>query len=87
LNPAAEDVAFGSLDLQNIPTELPPPDHGDQPPFPVPAAPWTALTTDDEAVSHLVSLFIVWINPTWRFLETDLFLMGEWQSCAMISQN
>lgn len=48
----------------------------DDSPHQVTAAPWTTLTTDDEAVSHLVSLFLVWINPTWRFVEPDLFLQG-----------
>ncbi|KAF2718636.1 hypothetical protein K431DRAFT_287518 [Polychaeton citri CBS 116435] len=48
----------------------------DHPPHHVPAAPWTTITASDEAVSHLVSLFLAWINPTWRFVEQDLFLMG-----------
>jgi len=47
------------------------------PPCRVPARPWTTLTADDDAVSHLVSLFLVWINPTWRFVEADLFLSGK----------
>lgn len=48
----------------------------DSPPHQVPAAPWTRLTTDDDAVSHLISLFLAWTNPTWRFVEADLFLSG-----------
>lgn len=47
------------------------------PPHCVPAAPWTKITTSDEAVSHLVSVFLTWINPTWRFVEADLFLLGK----------
>lgn len=47
------------------------------PPIRVSAAPWTSLTTDDDAVSHLVSLFLIWINPTWRFVEVDVFLFGN----------
>lgn len=47
------------------------------PPYHVPAAPWTDITASGEAVSHLVSLFLTWINPTWRFVEVDLFLHGE----------
>lgn len=43
-------------------------------PFRVPAAPWTYLTNDDELVSHLVSLFLVWTNSALRFVEEDLFL-------------
>ena len=46
-------------------------------PYQVPARPWTTLFADDDAVSHLVSLFLVWINPTWRFVEADLFLLGK----------
>lgn len=49
----------------------------DMPPCPVSAAPWTTLTADDDAVSHLVSLFLIWINPTWRFVEVDVFLYGN----------
>jgi hypothetical protein len=49
----------------------------DSPPCRVPAMPWTTLTADDDAVSHLVSLFLAWINPTWRFVEADLFVMGN----------
>ncbi|KAM0714321.1 hypothetical protein Q7P37_010108 [Cladosporium fusiforme] len=50
------------------------------PPHCVPAAPWTKITTSDEAVSHLVSVFLTWINPTWRFVEADLFLLVQLQS-------
>lgn len=46
-------------------------------PYQVPARPWTRLFADDDSVSHLVSLFLVWINPTWRFVEADLFLLGN----------
>lgn len=48
----------------------------DQPLHLVTALPWTNITTSDHAVSHLVSLFLAWINPTWRFVEEDLFLQG-----------
>lgn len=50
---------------------------GSHTPYQVPAAPWTSVTASDEAVSHLVSLFLAWINPTWRFVEQDLFLLSE----------
>jgi hypothetical protein len=46
------------------------------PPHRVPALPWTTITTDDDAVSHLVSHFLNWVNPGWRFVEADLFLKG-----------
>ena len=51
-----------------------PPDDG--PIHLVAAEPWTSITLSDEAVSHLVSLFLTWINPSWRFVEEDLFLKG-----------
>ena len=53
------------------------PSSEDYPPHELPAAPWTTITTSDEAVSHLVSLFLAWINPTWRFVEQDIFLHGK----------
>lgn len=46
------------------------------PTFWVPAQPWTRLTSNDEAVSHLVSLFLTFHNPSWRLVEEDLFLQG-----------
>ena len=49
----------------------------DDPPHRVPAEPWTTITTKDEEASHLVSLFLAWINPTWRFVEQDLLLRGK----------
>lgn len=49
----------------------------DRPPICVRAGTWTTITSSDQAVSHLVSLFLAWINPTWRFVEEDLFLKGK----------
>jgi hypothetical protein len=49
----------------------------ERPPHWVPASPWTSITDSNEAVSHLVSVYFAWINPTWRFVEQDLFLQGE----------
>ena len=57
-------------------------DSFDVPPHQVPAAPWTTLTSDDDAVSHLISLFLAWINPGWRFVEGDLFLKGIPKLCT-----
>lgn len=48
-----------------------PPDYG--PTHMVTANPWPTTTSDDEAVSHLVSLFLTWTNPSWRFVEEDPF--------------
>lgn len=46
----------------------------DQPTFVIPAAPWTNLTDDSMFVSQLISVFINYVNPYWRYLEVDLFL-------------
>lgn len=48
----------------------------DTPTFVVPASPWTNLTTDDLFVSHLLSVFINYVNPYWRYVEEDLVLQG-----------
>lgn len=48
-----------------------------KPPHQVTASPWTTVTSENDAVSHLISLYLAWINPTWRFVEQDLFLEGE----------
>lgn len=47
-----------------------------RPIFSVPASPWTSVVDDDTAVSHLVSIFLVHLNPLWRFVEEDLFLQA-----------
>jgi hypothetical protein len=44
------------------------------PTFWVPASPWTSLTANDDAVSHLVTIFLTYINPYSRCVEEDLFL-------------
>jgi hypothetical protein len=46
----------------------------DAPKFSVPAQPWTRLTTDDNFMSQLVSIFVNTSNVYWRYLEEDLFL-------------
>ncbi|KAI5209046.1 hypothetical protein E4T39_01043 [Aureobasidium subglaciale] len=45
-----------------------------EPPYKLPAKPWTTLTDDDDLVSHLVSLYLEWVNPFFRPLEEDLFV-------------
>jgi hypothetical protein len=45
-----------------------------KPLFKVPAKPWTRLTDDDDLVSHLISLYLEWVNPFFRVLEEDLFI-------------
>ena len=65
----------------------------DGPLFFVPASPWTNVTDDDDAVSHLVSLFLAMLNPMWRFVEEDLFLRAmrgrrkDSQSCSCLLVN
>lgn len=58
-------------------------DRSSGPPHRVPATPWTTITSDDEAVSHLVSIFLAWINPSWRFVLPDLFLRSKFRSVLL----
>lgn len=44
------------------------------PPVKVPAKPWTAITDDDDLVSHLISLWLQYVNPFFRAVEEDLFV-------------
>ena len=46
----------------------------DEPPFQVPARPWTVITKDDTLVSHLVSLWLTWSHPFWNSLDRKLFI-------------
>ena len=46
----------------------------DEPPFQVPARPWTVITKDDNLVSHLVSLWLTWSHPFWNSLDRKLFI-------------
>ncbi|CAD0114866.1 unnamed protein product, partial [Aureobasidium uvarum] len=45
-----------------------------EPPVKVPAKPWTVITDDDDLVSHLISLYLEYVNPFFRALEEDLFV-------------
>lgn len=38
------------------------------------ASPWTQVPISDAAFSHLISLFLTFVNPYWRFVEKDEFL-------------
>lgn len=38
------------------------------------ASPWTNVSISDAAFSHLISLFLAFVNPYWRFVEKDEFL-------------
>ncbi|KAJ6032138.1 Transcription factor [Penicillium herquei] len=46
----------------------------DVPLFNVPAKPWTAITIDNDLVSHLVSLYFTWDHPCAQFLDQRIFL-------------
>jgi hypothetical protein len=46
----------------------------DDAPYKVPAKPWTAVTDDDDLVSHLVSLYFTWDYPFYGFLDKDIFI-------------
>lgn len=46
----------------------------DEPPFRVPARPWTVITKDDTLVSHLVSLWLTWSHPFWNSLDRKLLI-------------
>lgn len=46
----------------------------DSPPYRVPAAPWTKVTTDDTLVSHLLSVLLIWDKPFHNLMDEALFL-------------
>ncbi|PYI02031.1 pathway-specific regulatory protein [Aspergillus sclerotiicarbonarius CBS 121057] len=43
-------------------------------PFRLPAKPWTSVTDDDDLVSHLVSLYLVWDYPFFAFFDSQTFV-------------
>ncbi len=79
LNPGRRTIGIGVADDDD---GRPSADSGDDEPdgsyngpiFWVTAQPWTTLTQSDEAVSHLVSIYLTMINPYWRLVEEDIFL-------------
>lgn len=62
--------------VMNPPVRQSPETFRNGPIFFVHASPWTQATNDDGAVSHLISLFLAFINPLYRFVEEDLFLQA-----------
>lgn len=46
----------------------------DDPPYSVPASPWTKVTEDDSLVSHLISVWLTWCHPVWNCLDQGLFI-------------
>ncbi|KAF3908777.1 hypothetical protein ABW21_db0204130 [Orbilia brochopaga] len=43
-------------------------------PLSIMATPWTALTGDNELVSHLMSLYRFWDSPVWYLYDSDVAL-------------
>ncbi|KAK5081148.1 hypothetical protein LTR05_007942 [Lithohypha guttulata] len=46
----------------------------DEPPFQVPAQPWTNVTTDDNAVSHLISAYFTWQYHQYPSVVPDILV-------------
>jgi hypothetical protein len=46
----------------------------DIPLFDVAAKPWTAITSDSQLISHLVSLYFIWEHPFFQIIDQRLFL-------------
>ncbi|KAJ6257635.1 hypothetical protein Dda_7422 [Drechslerella dactyloides] len=46
----------------------------DRPILNLSAAPWTTVMTDDELVSHLMSLSMTWDHPVWHLFDFDIFI-------------
>ena len=44
------------------------------PPIQVPASPWTNVTDDDSAVSHLVSVYFTWSHSAYASLDREIFV-------------
>lgn len=48
----------------------------DVPLFDLPAKPWTTITSDDQFVSHLVSLWFTWSTQFFNWVDWDDFISG-----------
>lgn len=46
----------------------------DQPLFQVPAKPWTSVVSDNDFVSHLISLWLTWFHPFSNWVDRDRFV-------------
>ncbi|KAI5276267.1 hypothetical protein E4T47_00937 [Aureobasidium subglaciale] len=68
-SPASESGSSRSESLETENSKI-----SSEPPYRLPAKPWTTLTDDDDLVTHLVSLYMEWVNPFFRPLEEDLFV-------------
>lgn len=57
----------------------------DIPLFQVPAKPWTAVTDDDNLVSHLVSLYFTWEHPFSQLVD-QVILLAEMSKGGLDSE-
>lgn len=46
----------------------------DEPVVRVPAQPWTTVTKDDDAVSHLFSIYLIWQHSTYPAFDPDILI-------------
>lgn len=46
----------------------------DIPRFQVPARPWTTVVSDNDFVSHLISLWFTWSHPSRNWIDKELFV-------------
>lgn len=44
------------------------------PPIMVSADPWTYVTSDDDFVSHLISIYFTWVHPAYPIVVHDVFI-------------
>lgn len=63
--PSPFDLSHRYMDINRI---------SDIPLYKVPAHPWTSVTSDDDLVSHLISLHFTWNNCASNWVDRDLFL-------------
>ena len=48
----------------------------DEPPIRVPAKPWTTVSSDDDFVSHLISMYFTWHHESYPAVHRDTFVQA-----------
>jgi hypothetical protein len=48
----------------------------DEPPIRVPAKPWTNVTSDDDLVSHLISMYFTWHHDSYPAIDKESFIQA-----------
>jgi hypothetical protein len=48
----------------------------DEPPIRVPAKPWTNVTSDDDFVSHLISMYFTWHHESYPAVDREIFVQA-----------